>query len=81
MPQHPEVLWAQRSSESDEKKVGDLIRASVFLGRVLTIFFRDRVSFLQNILYVTVNLPDIKTETFEYNLTPTSLTFKAKAGK
>ncbi|KAI0757383.1 HSP20-like chaperone [Daedaleopsis nitida] len=53
MPAHPEVLWAQRSSESDEKK---------------------------NILYVTVNLPDIKAGTLEYNLTPTSLSFKAKAG-
>ena len=27
MPLHPEVLWAQRSSESDEKKVSDLLRA------------------------------------------------------
>ncbi|KAI9059637.1 HSP20-like chaperone [Trametes sanguinea] len=53
MAVHPEVLWAQRSSETDEKK---------------------------NILYVTVNLPDIKSETLQYNLTPTSISFKAKAG-
>ncbi|KAI0639001.1 HSP20-like chaperone [Trametes polyzona] len=53
MPVHPEILWAQRSSESDEKK---------------------------NILYVTVNLPDIKPETLQYELTPTHISFKAKAG-
>ena len=39
------------------------------------------VRVLQNILYVTVNLPDIKPETLEYNLTPNTLSFKAKAGK
>ncbi|GBE78480.1 HSP20-like chaperone [Sparassis latifolia] len=50
---HPEILWAQRSSESDEKK---------------------------NILYLTVNLPDIKPETVEYDLTSTTISFKAKAG-
>ncbi|KAL1952284.1 hypothetical protein VTO73DRAFT_1433 [Trametes versicolor] len=53
MPAHPEILWAQRSSESDEKK---------------------------NILYVTVNLPDIKPETLQYELTPAHISFKAKAG-
>ncbi|KAI0771024.1 HSP20-like chaperone [Trametes elegans] len=53
MAVHPEVLWAQRSSESDENK---------------------------NIVYVTVNLPDIQEKTLEYNLTPTSLSFKAQAG-
>ena len=35
----------------------------------------------QNILYVTVNLPDIKPDTLQYDLTPTTLSFKAKAGK
>ena len=35
----------------------------------------------QNILYVTVNLPDIKPETLEYSLTSSKLSFKAKAGK
>ncbi|KZT23760.1 HSP20-like chaperone [Neolentinus lepideus HHB14362 ss-1] len=53
MPAHPEVLWAQRSSETDEAK---------------------------NFVYFTVNLPDIKEETLEYNLTPTHISFKAKAG-
>ncbi|KAF9817465.1 hypothetical protein IEO21_03422 [Rhodonia placenta] len=53
MPVHPEVLWAQRSSEIDEKK---------------------------NVLYATINLADIKPETLEYNLTPTSISFKARAG-
>ncbi|EMD41447.1 hypothetical protein CERSUDRAFT_90011 [Gelatoporia subvermispora B] len=53
MPIHPEVLWAQRSSEFDDKK---------------------------NILYVTINLPDVKPETLKYNLTPTSISFEAKAG-
>ncbi|GJE87849.1 co-chaperone p23 family protein [Phanerochaete sordida] len=50
---HPEVLWAQRSSESDETK---------------------------NILYVTVNLPDIKPESLKYELTATAISFKAQAG-
>ncbi|KJA29359.1 hypothetical protein HYPSUDRAFT_127652 [Hypholoma sublateritium FD-334 SS-4] len=53
MVQHPEVLWAQRSSGSDEEK---------------------------NIVYITVNLPDIKESSLEYNLTPESISFKAKAG-
>jgi len=53
MVQHPEVLWAQRSSDTDEEK---------------------------NILYVTVNLPDIKESSLEYNLTLKSISFKAKAG-
>ncbi|KAF8203763.1 HSP20-like chaperone [Pholiota molesta] len=53
MVQHPEVLWAQRSSETDEEK---------------------------NVLYITINLPDIKPGTLEYNLTPTSISFKAKSG-
>ncbi|CAL1696623.1 unnamed protein product [Somion occarium] len=53
MSKHPEVLWAQRSSETDEKK---------------------------NILYVTVNLPDIKPETLDYQLTPTHISLKAKSG-
>jgi len=50
---HPEVLWAQRSSEWDEKK---------------------------NVLYLTVNLTEIIESSVEYNLTATSLSFKAKAG-
>ncbi|CCM01278.1 uncharacterized protein FIBRA_03327 [Fibroporia radiculosa] len=53
MAVHPEVLWAQRSSETDDSK---------------------------NVLYITVNLPDVKPETLEYNLTSTSISFKAKAG-
>ncbi|KAG6820348.1 hypothetical protein H0H93_001793 [Arthromyces matolae] len=53
MSTHPEVLWAQRSSESDDAK---------------------------NVVYLTVNLPDIQESTLAYNLTPTSISFKAKAG-
>ena len=75
---HPEVLWAQRSSESDEKKVSDLRAPIQDLVRGL---IPDIHVALQNILYVTVNLPDIKPETIEYNLTATTLSFKAKAGK
>lgn len=37
MPIHPEVLWAQRSSESDEKKVRDLHFASPCEACILTI--------------------------------------------
>ncbi|KAF6766450.1 HSP20-like chaperone [Ephemerocybe angulata] len=53
MVQHPEVLWAQRSSETDPAK---------------------------NVIYLTVNVPDIQPESLEYNLTPTSIHFKAKSG-
>ena len=75
---HPEVLWAQRSSESDEKKVSDLRAPIQDLVRGL---IPDIHVALQNILYVTVNLPDIKPETLKYNLTSTSISFEAKAGK
>ncbi|KAJ7748498.1 HSP20-like chaperone [Mycena maculata] len=50
---HPEVLWAQRSSESDEAK---------------------------NVVYLTVNLPDIQESSLEYTLEPTKISFKAKSG-
>ncbi|KAJ3576267.1 hypothetical protein NP233_g515 [Leucocoprinus birnbaumii] len=53
MPTHPEVLWAQRSSETDEEK---------------------------NIIYLTVNLPDIDQSTLDYSLTGTEFKFKTKAG-
>ncbi|KAL0581402.1 p23 chaperone protein wos2 [Marasmius crinis-equi] len=53
MPQHPEVLWAQRSSSSEAPK---------------------------NIVYLTVNLPNIKESTLKYDLTPTKISFKATAG-
>jgi len=50
---HPEVLWAQRSSETDNEK---------------------------NVLFVTINLPDIVESTLQYDLQPTGLSFKAQAG-
>ncbi|KAH9043873.1 HSP20-like chaperone [Lactarius pseudohatsudake] len=53
MSKHPEVLWAQRSSESDKEK---------------------------NLLFVTVNLPDIVASSIQYDLQPTGLVFKAQAG-
>ncbi|KAL0063259.1 p23 chaperone protein wos2 [Marasmius tenuissimus] len=53
MPQHPEVLWAQRSSSSEEAK---------------------------NVVYFTVNLPNIKESSLKYQLTPTTISFKATAG-
>ncbi|KAG6918671.1 hypothetical protein DXG01_012488 [Tephrocybe rancida] len=53
MSQHPEVLWAQRSSLTVEEK---------------------------NVLYLTVNLPDIQEQTLSYELTPTSISFQAKSG-
>jgi hypothetical protein len=73
MALHPEVLWAQRSSETDETKVSRHILET----------FSSFHSFLwfQNIVYVTVNLPDIHVDTLVYELTSTKLTFKAKAGR
>ncbi|KAF5355825.1 hypothetical protein D9756_003992 [Leucocoprinus leucothites] len=50
---HPEILWAQRSSEVDEAK---------------------------NVIYLTVNLPDIHEATMKYTLTENALNFKAVAG-
>ncbi|WP_331759960.1 p23/wos2 family protein [Streptomyces anulatus] len=52
-PQHPEVLWAQRSSDTDPDK---------------------------NVVYLTVNLPDIQEGTLKVELTGTTLTFSANAG-
>jgi hypothetical protein len=80
MAVHPEVLWAQRSSKSEPEKV-----------RILPLTFdRDHNSNrrlsstpqkYQNIVYMTVNLPDIIESTLEYKLTPTNISVKAKAGK
>ncbi|KAF7367365.1 CS domain-containing protein [Mycena sanguinolenta] len=53
MSVHPEVLWAQRSSESDETK---------------------------NILYLTINLPDIQENSLKYTLEPTKIAFEATSG-
>ncbi|PFH54712.1 hypothetical protein AMATHDRAFT_72472 [Amanita thiersii Skay4041] len=53
MPTHPEVLWAQRSSDTDDEK---------------------------NIVFLTVNLPDIQENTLRYDLQPTKITLEAKAG-
>ncbi|KAJ6569631.1 HSP20-like chaperone [Mycena capillaripes] len=49
---HPEVLWAQRSSESDEAK---------------------------NIVYLTINLPDIQAD-HKLTIEPTTITFEATSG-
>ncbi|KAG8697218.1 hypothetical protein FRC11_000173, partial [Ceratobasidium sp. 423] len=46
---NPEVLWAQRSSDTDASK---------------------------NIIYLTVNLPDLKEDSVKYELTPNKLTFR-----
>jgi hypothetical protein len=56
--------------------------ARSFRGRValLTHAFATRPQF-QNILYITVNLPDIIPDTLKYELTPTTLSVAAKAGK
>ncbi|KAG6872464.1 hypothetical protein C0995_009567 [Termitomyces sp. Mi166 len=53
MTTHPEVLWAQRSSATDDAK---------------------------NIIYLTVNLPDIQESSLVYELTSSSISFKAKTG-
>ncbi|KAG6857645.1 hypothetical protein H0H87_010213 [Tephrocybe sp. NHM501043] len=53
MSVHPQVLWAQRSSATEEQK---------------------------NVIYLTVNLPDIQEDSLQYVLTQTSISFSAKAG-
>ncbi|KAI9509881.1 putative Hsp90 binding co-chaperone [Russula earlei] len=53
MSKHPEVLWAQLSSETAKEK---------------------------NVLFVTINLPDIVESSLQYELTSTALLFKAQAG-
>ncbi|KAJ7596613.1 HSP20-like chaperone [Mycena floridula] len=50
---HPEVLWAQRSSATDDAK---------------------------NVVYLTINTPDINEATLKYDLTPTSISFSTKTG-
>lgn len=74
MTQHPEVLWAQRSSETNEEKVSTPKTS------------RSDVTYAiipkkKNVLYVTVNLPDIQESTLVYDLTPTSISVKAKSGE
>ncbi|KAJ7071368.1 HSP20-like chaperone [Mycena amicta] len=68
---HPEVLWAQRSSESDDSKA-----------RLLNFLIRrsDGKRVLQNIVYLTVNLPDINEASLQYTLEPTKVSFKATSG-
>lgn len=50
---HPEVLWAQRSSDNDAEK---------------------------NVVFVTINLPDIIENTLKFDLTPTGFKFAATSG-
>ena len=35
----------------------------------------------QNLVFLTVNLPDIKPDSLKYDLTPSSISFEAKAGR
>ncbi|CAE7201997.1 unnamed protein product [Rhizoctonia solani] len=51
---NPEVLWAQRSSETDASK---------------------------NIIYLTINLPDLKEDSVKYELTPNKLSFKGTTAR
>ncbi|KAI6027967.1 HSP20-like chaperone [Pisolithus microcarpus] len=53
MSVHPEVLWAQRSSASDDEK---------------------------NVVYLTINLPNIDQSSLKFELTSTSINFEANAG-
>ncbi|KAI5995002.1 HSP20-like chaperone [Pisolithus albus] len=53
MSVHPEVLWAQRSSASDDEK---------------------------NVIYLTINLPNIDQSSLKFELTSTSINFEANAG-
>jgi hypothetical protein len=79
MSKHPEVLWAQRSSDTSNEKV--CIAASIHPGILLdAVLLCLSNSFRQNILYVTINLPDIVESTLKYDLEPTGLSFKAQAG-
>ncbi|KAF9786075.1 HSP20-like chaperone [Thelephora terrestris] len=53
MTLHPEILWAQRSSDVQAGK---------------------------NVVYLTVNLPDINGSTLKYELTSSKISFKARTG-
>lgn len=81
MSTHPEVLWAQRSSESEEDKVRvlylDLTLCTVFLIGLL--FFR--LGATQNIVYLTVNLTEINESSLKIDIQPKEITFEAKAGR
>lgn len=72
MVQHPEVLWAQRSSETEDGKVRTPISID---DHSLT-----QLQFLQNVVYLTINLPDIQKDTLVCNITSDSLSFKATSG-
>jgi hypothetical protein len=86
---HPEILWAQRSSETAKEKVINLsiirhlgarvhlLPSSVCYMSFLRCVFNCRN---QNVLFVTINLPDIVESSLQYDLKPASLSFKAQAG-
>lgn len=78
---HPEVLWAQRSSDGDEAKV----RAQPLSLECVAIELYSLYALVslsnQNVLLVTVNLPNIQESTLKYELTPTSISFKATVGQ
>ena len=44
-------------------------------------FTRQFLRQKQNVIFVTINLPDVQESTIEYDLTPTSISFKGRAGK
>ncbi|KAJ7820527.1 HSP20-like chaperone [Mycena olivaceomarginata] len=67
---HPELLWAQRSSESDETMVRR------FRFAVFPLMHHDP----KNVVYLTVNLADIQVNTMDYSLEPTKIFFKATSG-
>ncbi|KDQ17458.1 hypothetical protein BOTBODRAFT_646396 [Botryobasidium botryosum FD-172 SS1] len=52
MATHPEILWAQRSSATEDAK---------------------------NLVYLTINVPDVEEKTVKLDLSDTSISFKATA--
>ena len=79
----PEVLWAQRSHPSGAEKVRTYA-SCVRKPNLVDLDANDdaNVAWMrQNIVYLTINLPDIIEDSMKIDLTATGLSFQARTGK
>jgi len=74
MSTHPEVLWAQRSSETDAEKVCPNFHHLI---TCITDNYHLAIA-RQNIVFLTVNLTDIDESTLKYELKPREISFQAE---
>ena len=83
MSRFPEVLWAQRSDPNDAEKVRTYA-SCVRKPNLIELDANDDANVAcvrQNIVYLTINLPDIIESSMNIDLTATGLDFQARTGK